>query len=470
MEESEYERERAANIARNKALLQQLQLDSLSASLTASAKKAAAATPKPKSTPKKSTPRVKKERASGSPAPRRQSSRLAGLPADSEVLKRKFEDEAAEREKAKRTRVAGDLKFELGDKGWGDVLTKEDVENMEEGDLKTTRKRMMEMKLWEDFEPADLKITPERIYHLSFHPTTTKPLIFAGDKVGNFGILSCAPDSGSDEPDITQFKPHARTISSFFIPPSAPETLYTASYDASVRRLDLNAGKSIEVYVHPQEAPFSAINALDEGCNTLLFSTLEGEIGRYDIRTKDPAEVWQCSDKKIGGCHMLPTDRNYFATASLDRTVKIWDLRKMDAPIATHDSRLSVSSAQWSSTGKLATTSYDDTVKIYNPDLAKLARGDVELEAEHSIPHNNQTGRWVTILRAVWQETPEDGVQKLVVANMNRGIDVFGEDGDLLAHLSDQERVSAVPAVARAHPSRLWVAGGTGSGKVVLYM
>jgi hypothetical protein len=236
----------------------------------------------------------------------------------------------------------------------------------------------------------------------------------------------------------------------------------------------------------------SAINALDDACHTLLFSTLEGGVGRYDTREPDSkAEMWQCSDKKIGGCHVFPNDPNYFATASLDRTVKIWDLRHMEAPLATHGNRLSVSAAQWSSTGKLATTSYDDTVKIYNPDLEGLAGikakvkaeatepGEtgfptdfegVEMEPEHTIPHNNQTGRWVTILRAVWQEQPEDNVQKLVVANMNRGIDVYGEDGVQLAHLSDGELVSAVPAVARAHPSRTWFAGGTASGKVVLYM
>jgi hypothetical protein len=350
----------------------------------------------------------------------------------------------------------------------------------------------------------ELKITPERIYHLSFHPTTTKPLIFAADKVGNFGILSCS-STGSETPDITQFKPHTRTISSFFVPTSAPETLYTASYDSSIRRLDLNSGKSVEVYVNPDESALSAVSALDDLGHNLLFSTLEGEVGRYDTREPDSkAEIWQCSDKKIGGCHVFPNDCNYFATASLDRTVKIWDLRYMEAPLAMHMNRLSVSAAQWSSTGKLATTSYDDTVKIYNPDLEALAGikakvkaeaaaakteevdGDVdvkpgengfppdfegvEMEPAHTIPHNNQTGRWVTILRAVWQEAPEDNVQKLVVANMNRGIDVYGEDGVQLAHLSDGELVSAVPAVARAHPSRPWFAGGTASGKVVLYM
>ena len=298
-------------------------------------------------------------------------------------------------------------------------------------------------------------------------------------------------EAEEEEPEISNYKLHARTISSFFIPPAAAEQLISASYDSSIRCFDLNAGKSVELLVHPDESALSAVNPLDDAGRVLLYATLEGEVGRCDVRAGSrAAETWQCSDKKIGGCHVLRRgDRHLLATASLDRCVKIWDLRHMAAPLASHESRLSVSSAVWSATGKLATTSYDDTVKIYNP-LALLGGGAsagpgtgtgtgkgtgkgtrtvLELEPEHVIPHNNQTGRWVTILKAVWQERPDDGVQKLVVANMKRGIDIYDEDGSQLAHLADPDHITAVPAVARLHPTRSWVAGGTGSGKLVLY-
>jgi hypothetical protein len=166
MEESEYERQRAENIAKNKALLKQLQLDSLSASLTASS--SAKSSPRPKSTPRKSAPRVKKERTE-SPVTRRQSSRLAGIPVDSEAEKRKLEDESQAlqaAESAKRQRVAGDLSFEikrglLGKDAWEDkTLTKEEVDGMEEGDLKQTRKRLMGLKIWEEFAPSGTPPSP----------------------------------------------------------------------------------------------------------------------------------------------------------------------------------------------------------------------------------------------------------------------------------------------------------------------
>ncbi|KAI5794916.1 WD repeat-containing protein [Pyronema domesticum] len=519
---TDYEAQRQANIARNKALLQQLQLDNLSASLTSSAK--LSKPPAPTSKPRKPAPKRKHE--TEIPLPRRTSSRLAGLPADSTIAKQKADEEAAAREAenvAKRQRVGGDLSFEIkrgllsgliGKDKYEPTFTKEDVEATGDKGLKEVREKVMGLKIWDKFEVNDIKITPERIYAMEFHPTVEKRLIFAVDKIGTLGIFNAGltsldetstikseikeeeeaededkpksrsrssklkaeikdendedeESSETSEPDISQYKVHTRTISSLCISPFDPSYVLTASYDSSIRQFSLSSGKSTELLVLPNDSAFSSLNALSP--STLLFSTLEGLVGRYDTRTKNP-DLWTCSEKKIGGCHVFPGDMNYISTASLDRTVKIWDLRKMDNAVASHTSRLSVSSAMWSSSGKLATTSYDDTVKIYSPSLASFS-GDEEqeIEPEAVIPHNNQTGRWITILRAIWQQQPRDGVQKLVVANMNRGIDVFDEQGQQLAQLHG-EGVTAVPAVARFHSSQNWIVGGTASGKVALFV
>lgn len=75
---------------------------------------------------------------------------------------------------------------------------------------------------------------------------------------------------------------------------------------------------------------------------------------------------------------------------------------------------------------------------------------------------------WVTILRAQWQQSPPGGQQKFVIANMNRFLDIYTENGEQLAQLSD-DSITAVPAVAQFHPTQDWVAGGTGSGKLALF-
>lgn len=89
---------------------------------------------------------------------------------------------------------------------------------------------------------------------------------------------------------------------------------------------------------------------------------------------------------------------------SLDRTVKIWDLRNISgtgedrspALLAENVSRLSVSCALWNSNGTLATTSYDDTVKLYKfPSALTWEAGAAaeQIEPTHTVRHNNQTGR-----------------------------------------------------------------------------
>ncbi|KAK3386317.1 WD repeat-containing protein NCU09302/NCU11420 [Sordaria brevicollis] len=510
---SAFERKRLENIANNNAILSGI-------STTADKIIPKPAPPKPK---RASTPRVKREPVKKEPArPTRQSSRLAGLEADSEVLKRKLDVEAeaeAAKAKAKKMRVSGDLK--LGDitvegrkwessadglallKGLGvrgaqpgvRTFTDDDVKDTKDKGLKDLRLRMSGLKLYEKWAVNDIKLVPQRIYSMCFHPTEEKPIIFAGDKEGAMGVFDAsqpAPeidedDEDADYPDpiISAFKTHSRTISSFHFSPTDANAIYSASYDSSIRKLDLDKGISTEVFAPSTSAddlPISAIDIPSTDPNTIIFSTLHGSLGRQDQRTKpSSAEIWGLTDQKIGGFSLHPQHPHLVATASLDRTLKIWDLRKITGKgdlrhpvlLGEHESRLSVSHASWSSSGSIATSSYDDRIKIYNfPSAGDWKAGhDIpskEMQPAVQIPHNNQTGRWVTILKPQWQRNPQDGWQKFVIGNMNRFVDVYAEDGEQLAQLGG-EGITAVPAVAHFHPTKDWVAGGTASGKLCLW-
>ncbi|KAG5912684.1 hypothetical protein E4U42_001990 [Claviceps africana] len=355
------------------------------------------------------------------------------------------------------------------------------------------------LSLYEQWVPNDIKITPQRVYALGFHPTEDKPVVFAGDKEGTVGIFDAsqtppAPDDDDDDdddddasglPDIAAFKTHSRTVTSFVFSPADANAVYTSSYDSSIRKMDLEKGTSVQVFA-PSDAdadlPISAMDMAHSEPHTLFFSTLDGGVGRIDVR--DPAgthDMWTLSEHKIGGFSLHPLRPHLLATASLDRTLKIWDLRRVagsgdlrhPALLGEHESRLSVSHASWSAAGHVATSSYDDTVKIYDfSDAPAWEPGrdipPAAMEPVHRVPHNNQTGRWVTILKPQWQRRPHDGVQKLVIANMNRFVDVFASDGSQLAQLGG-EGITAVPAVAHFHPSRDWVAGGSASGKLCLW-
>lgn len=72
-----------------------------------------------------------------------------------------------------------------------------------------------------------------------------------------------------------------------------------------------------------------------------------------------------------------------------------------------------------------------------------------------------------TRLRPQWQQFPPDGVQRFCIGNMNRFVDIYTSKGQQLAQLGG-EGITAVPAVAKFHPSLDWVAAGTASGKLCL--
>lgn len=307
--------------------------------------------------------------------------------------------------------------------------------------------------------------------------------------MGVFDASQTAPevtDEDEDIPDpvISAFKTHARTITSFAFSPIDANAVYSASYDSSIRKLDLEKGVSVQVFA-PENAyedlPISTLEIPGAEPNLLYFSTLDGSVGRYDTRAPGSQELWTLSEQKIGGFSMHPLHPYLLATASLDRTMKVWDLRKMSgkgdlrhpALLGEHESRLSVSHASWSAGGHVATSSYDDTIKIYDfSEASKWKPGqNIEtkvMEPAHIIRHNNQTGRWVTILKPQWQKNPKDGIQKFTIGNMNRFVDVYASDGSQLAQLGG-DGISAVPAVAHFHPTMDWVAGGTASGKLCLW-
>ncbi|PNY24763.1 DNA damage-binding protein cmr1 [Tolypocladium capitatum] len=80
--------------------------------------------------------------------------------------------------------------------------------------------------------------------------------------------------------------------------------------------------------------------------------------------------------------------------AAVDRTMKFGYMQH-PALLGEHESRLSVWHASWSAGGHVATTSYDDTIKIYNFSDASTWKtghdiGPKAMEPAHRVNHNNQ--------------------------------------------------------------------------------
>lgn len=169
---SEYELQRQANIAERDALLKSLNLDADTVGL---AFRSVVKTPTNNDRSRKKKTAVKKIKEEV--LPRRSSSRLAGLTADSEVAKRKAEDEyvaVQEAVRAKRQRVSGDLDLKdivVAGKQWDksenflvDVVNrgakpyertfgKKEVKETSDKELKALREKMSGLELYEGFEP-----------------------------------------------------------------------------------------------------------------------------------------------------------------------------------------------------------------------------------------------------------------------------------------------------------------------------
>lgn len=169
---SEYEQQRQANIAERDALLKQLALDAASAGLAPKAILKSSINANRAHKRKTSVKKVIRE-----DGPRRTSSRLAGLTADSEVAKRKAEDEyvaVQEVARAKRQRVSGDLNLSdivVAGKEWDksenflvDIVARgakpyertfgdSEVKETTDKELRALREKMSGLELYEGFEP-----------------------------------------------------------------------------------------------------------------------------------------------------------------------------------------------------------------------------------------------------------------------------------------------------------------------------
>ncbi|KAG5417915.1 hypothetical protein I9W82_004243 [Candida metapsilosis] len=553
---SNLEKKRQENIRRNKELLSKLDLDALSNDIARDVEKSSS--PQPTKRRKVVKPKTETKKVV---EPSRRSRRLAGIQTElenpDEAARVREEEEEKERKKReyetlKRTKLFGDFNLIdlITDRKSGDMLFEDKVRNKSDqespkveddvllkenetlqmiqslggkfsaGDfyeeikrkginsdtsIDSKRKEFDSKRIFQKFDPLDVKLTHHRITAMMFHPATTDRVIAAGDTDGNLGIW--APDaSSSEKPAITILRPHGRNISKILTPANELQKLYTASYDGSVRSLDLNKLSTSEVaYLSDSGSSFlgvSDINMVRDDPNLMYMTTLDGLFCRHDTRTKPKASIdyLRLHDKKIGGFAINPNNSYQIATASLDRTLRIWDLRKTGESeysqfddyksahmYGNYSSRLSVSCVDWNVDNHLVCNGYDDLICIFNyndnpkitdwksdymPDFkAKQADADEiimpnNLHPMNKIRHNCQTGRWVSILKSRWQENPQDGMQKFIIANMNRGMDVYDQKGNILAHLNDQ--IGAVPAVCTLHPTQNWAVGGSASGKIYL--
>ncbi|KAJ7452352.1 WD40-repeat-containing domain protein [Mycena galericulata] len=565
---SEYELERERNIARNKALLEQLQLRQAVDDVIPVKSKPTKSQAKPVQSSKNKRPRD-----DVSEGPRRKSARLQKevIDPNESPSKRKRREAQMEEKRAREAeeRLEAEERERLARRARHTDLNLTGLaENEEEADIATLSsvfenisqvKRQVKDEDAFDSDEEDgslvselrdklqdlkvvsrAKVTQDRVYSAVYHPEVTKDLIFFGDKHGQLGIWDArapieevadedgdvAPAEDQEGGKYWRLQLHwpatsKSSISCVKLGPVDSHTIYTSSYDCTIRSLSFTSGISTEIF-STEDTLISSIDLTPTG-HEMWISDALGGVWHRDLRQAKSATIrYGLADQKIGCISVNPTRPNFLLTASNNRSLKIWDVRKLQtlsldlsdqapptpppsspgnpflAPVSAVDTEIgadavtefvdskrgkgclrgewrhdkSVSSAYWDPRGRgIVSTSYDDTLRLW--DIAPAA-----FEASGPFPssrpftrirHNCQTGKWLTILRAQWSPNSE-AYPHFTIGNMEHSLDIFSCKGELIARLSDRQRISAVQAVTCSHPSIVERAvSGNGSGRCVLW-
>ena len=180
-------------------------------------------------------------------------------------------------------------------------------------------------------EECVAKVTPERIYSVSFHPSSTTLIACAGDKNGYLGFWnvdryssaassssSLVPAETNENDGVHLFKPHSRPITHLEWDRSGTN-LYSISYDCSIRKLDVHTQIFSEVfaaYDNSAEYKGKLGYGIDEGYRfwiqygcldprheqNMIISTSTGHVLHLDFRSGERGHITfnkELSEKKI---------------------------------------------------------------------------------------------------------------------------------------------------------------------------
>lgn len=280
--------------------------------------------------------------------------------------------------------------------------------------------------------------------------------------------------------------------------------MVTASYDGSVRQLNVETGIFEEIFATYDDSDTTYAEdlgfGLDQGyrywtqsvavdhrskgsSNPCLFvSTSIGDVFHVDLRVAEKQKITfheSLSTKKINTVSLHPNGTTLAASGN-DGTTRLFDIRKFhdcrglsssskkSSPkslLCSQVAGLSVSSSFFSPSGKtMLTTSFANRLNLTD-DMHLRSTGMIQ--PTHSIRHNNQTGRWLTTFQATWHPV----VDIFCCGSMNkpRCMEIFDGQGRLLREMRG-ESLSSVMSRTCFHPStdKLVMIGGNSSGRVVV--
>eukprot|EP00038_Savillea_parva_P006452 m.163870 g.163870 ORF g.163870 m.163870 type:complete len:556 (+) comp12348_c0_seq1:134-1801(+) len=317
-----------------------------------------------------------------------------------------------------------------------------------------------------DFSVA--KVCPDRIYSCVVHPSTNSLLVTCGDKAGTLGMWRVGDDQ---EDAVVQYQPHTGCINMLQYHPNNAAKLYSASYDCSVRCLDVETGQFEYVTGTKGDDGWLQHGCLTPDGRTLYTSSSDGTARCLDLRSNKVAWQAQLHDRKVNTIDVHPTDPHYLVTASLDQTVRLWDARSIrgarakSAQLALLPDSRSVNSASFSPGGdRIVSVTQNHKIHLYVNAHTKSGR----VAATHSIAHDNKTGRWLAVFHARWDPKTDHA---FAIGSMARPrqVEVYSTDGGKIRRImsmQDPEQMGSVQSRLAFHPSQDVLVACNSSGRV----
>eukprot|EP00980_Cylindrotheca_fusiformis_P006651 scaffold1390_cov138-Cylindrotheca_fusiformis.AAC.54 len=110
--------------------------------------------------------------------------------------------------------------------------------------LKNIDTKFQELSI--DGEESVAKVTPDRIYSVSTHPSETRMIACAGDKQGYVGMWDVDASPSEKNNGVHLFRVHSRPVCC--LEWCASDSMVSASYDGTVRRLNVESGTFHQIF------------------------------------------------------------------------------------------------------------------------------------------------------------------------------------------------------------------------------
>jgi WD40 repeat protein len=309
-----------------------------------------------------------------------------------------------------------------------------------------------------------------RVATLAMHPAPA-PLVFVGGVNGSLVAWKPHFEKGgapTEKYTWVNMEVHTGPVSAIRVD-GRGDVCLSASYDGTVRCLDLGSGVSSEA-VTPAwlsgGCPWAALTSLafmdSASGNLFAVSDKEGSVLGRDRRA--PGFSFRGRPHKIKIFSIdASCDGRLLATASKDAMVRVFDMRSggFDSPVMEYSHTRVAQCVSFSpaSAGAMATSSSDNTVTIWR---SVGQRTEQPIVTEHA----NHAYSTITPFNISFDPSGKH----VAIGGMHRTLDILSASTGATVAVVDREKgVSAIPAVHSWHPRGMpYIAFGTGCGAASL--